>query len=461
MNNILEKIYENSPWWWQDVMVSVRGWLDKRARLGAFFWKKLAWLQKTQFWTKAEIANYQNHQLRELIDFVYENVPFYRERFDACGVKPEDIQTREDLKKLPVLTKEELIAGINAGRFPAQSPATKGVIWCGTSGSTGKALRFCAEQEFEQWHWAVWWRHRMRFGVKPGDRFATFTGTRGKHVVPFGQKNPPFWRESFWTNQTVFGMQYITPQYVGAIVDKLNRENYAYYAGYPSIIASLAEFILEQGLELKRKPKVIFTGAERLQEKQREVMKKVFNCTITDQYGFTEGAANASRCECGNYHEDFEYGILEVEPIEGNPEVGMVLGTGFSSKVFPLIRYKVGDYCEMGEKTCPCGRHSRVFKAFEGRMEDKVVTREGAKISRIDYIFKNTVGIKEAQIVQEKVGEIIIRLVPRSANWEEDKRRLLENVHHCLGLTMEVKFEVVEELERTNTGKFKAVVSKL
>lgn len=458
MSGMLEKIYENSPWWWQNVMVSVRGWLDKRARLGRFFRGKLAWLQESQFWPESEIEDYQDRHLRELVDFVYENVPFYRERFDACGVKPEDIRTREDLRKLPVLTKEELIEGINAGKFPMQSPGTKGVVWCGTSGSTGKALRFCAEKEFIEWHWAVWWRHRMRFGVKPEDRFATFTG---KHVVPFGQKKPPFWRESFWTNQTVFGMQYITPQHVSAIVDKLNRENYVYYAGYPSIIASLAELILSQNLELKRKPKVIFTGAERMQSTQLEVIKKVFGCVVTDQYGFSEGAANASRCECGNYHEDFEYGILEVEPIERDSGIGMVLGTGFSSKVLPLIRYKVGDYCELGEEVCPCGRHSRVFKAFEGRLEDKVVTPEGTKISRFDYIFKNTPGVREAQIVQEKLGEITIRVIPRSERWDEDKQRLLENVRVYISPTIAVNFEQVEELERTSTGKFKAVVSRL
>lgn len=105
--------------------------------------------------------------------------------------------------------------------------------------------------------------------------------------------------------------------------------------------------------------------------------------------------------------------------------------------------------------------HTRVFKAFEGRLEDKVITPEGTKISRFDYIFKNTPGVREAQIVQEKVGEIIIRVIPRSENWDGDKQRLLENVCAYISPTIAVKFEQVEALERTNTGKFKAVVSKL
>ena len=151
-------------------------------------------------------------------------------------------------------------------------------------------------------------RHKARFGVKPDDKYASFTGLA---AIPLGQKKPPYWRENSAMGQTIFTMHHININTVPFIVERLNRGGFVYYSGYPSILFSLATFIEDLDLKIIKPPKVVFTGAEALLEFQRNKISKVFGCLVTDQYGFSEGCGNASRCENDLFHEDFEYGVLE------------------------------------------------------------------------------------------------------------------------------------------------------
>jgi phenylacetate-CoA ligase len=256
-------------------------------------------------------------------------------------------------------------------------------------------------------------------------------------------------------------MHHISPLKVKSIVARLNKGEFMYYSGYPSILYSLASLIEDANLEITSPPKVIFTGAEALLEDQRKRIGKVFKCLVTDQYGFSEGAGNASRCEHDLFHEDFEYGILECNNGISNDDytTGEVIGTGFTNLVMPFIRYQIGDTATWIEKKCDCGRHSKTILKVEGRNEDYVITPEGNKILRFDYIFKDAVKIKEAQIVQYKLGEITIRIVKRDGYSIADENSLKKEVALKVSPSLNVKFEYLQEIERETTGKFRAVKS--
>jgi phenylacetate-CoA ligase len=209
---------------------------------------------------------------------------------------------------------------------------------------------------------------------------------------------------------------------------------------------------------------VIFTGAENLYEHQRQVIAEAFRAPVTDQYGFSEGCGNASRCTEDLFHEDFEYGILEcVNPISISPTVhqGRIVATGFAGYGMPFLRYEVGDIGTWEDVQCRCGRQSRVLTRIEGRIEDYVVTPEGRQIMRFDYIFKDTHHVCEAQVVQSDLGSIRLRIVRRPAYSSADEDLLRREIRERISSQLHVEFEYVDEIGREPNGKVRAVKSSV
>jgi phenylacetate-CoA ligase len=441
----------------QNVACSIRGYQESKLRLGGKFEEYYESLKDSEWFSKSRVEDIQNQKLRELIQYSYTNIPYYNELFKRNHLVPNDIKVISDLEKIPRLSKEIVRNNFKKMINPNYG---KKIITSHTSGSTGKALDFLFTEDAIQYRWALWFRHKARFGILPDDPYATFTGLV---AVPIGQKKPPFWRENYFMNQTIFTMHHISIDKVSSIVDRLNKGGYKYYSGYPSILYSLATLIEDSGLKIVNSPKVIFTGAEALLEIQRERISKVFNCLVTDQYGFSEGAGNASRCENDLFHEDYEYGVLEClnGDKKGNEITGEVIGTGFTNLVMPFIRYEIGDTATWIDDNCKCGRASKTIVKVEGRNEDYVITPEGNKILRFDYIFKDLSTIKEAQIVQYELGSITIRIVKRDGFTLKDEKLLIKEVANKVSPSLVVKFEYPKDIERERTGKFRAVKSFL
>ena len=94
-------------------------------------------------------------------------------------------------------------------------------------------------------------------------------------------------------------------------------------------------------------------------------------------------------------------------------------------------------------------------------MDDYVITPEGRRLMRFDYLFKDTNAVREAQVVQERLGEIIIRLVVDESDAPAEVERLRILVRDWISPTIDVRFDIVRELERARNGKLRAVVSRL
>ena len=456
----IQKIYESAPVWLQNMMCSIQGKKIIRERFNDEFFKDLEFLQLSQKWDAERIRNYKEEQIHIILEYSYKECPFYRHFFDCHNVSPNDFKQLEDIEKFPILTKDtvrENYKGMIASSYPKDR-----LIASHTSGSSGKALDFYYTKEFVPYHWAVWWRFRNRFGVKYGDKHLNCTG---KLVVPIDVKAPPYWRVNRPMNQWLINMQHITSEKIPYIVEMINKEHFIYFSGYPSIIYAMAMCIKEQNLQVTAPPKYIFTGAEKMYDNQRVVIEEAFPGVIcSDHYGMSEGVCNASKCRKNKYHEDFEFGLMECENkhwISETEYEGEILGTTFKNFGMPLIRYKIGDNAIWDTSHCSCGLHSQVIKDVQGRSEDYVITPEGTRIQRFDYLFKDTKDIKECQVVQRELGSIVFRIVRRDNYSTETENTILCGVKKIISPTIKCEFEYVDEIERTRAGKFKAVVSEL
>lgn len=459
--NSSDAIYPRLPIALQNLACTYYGWRESRVRYSRVFHERLQWLRQSEHWPRERIESYQDEQLQLLIQHAYENVPFYRRIMQERRLVPADIRSRDDLTKMPVLTKEAVRQYADAIR--AQNANHRTLRASHTSGTTGKSLHFSTTDAARAFQWAVWWRHRARFGLALRDLHASFTG---KLVVAPDQARPPFWRWDLSRRQAILTMHHMTPQRIASVTDFLGGRGFVYYAGYPSIVHAMAACALEAGMSLRHKPRVVALGAENTYEFQRRQIVSLTEAVVTDQYGFSEGCGNASQCEEGAYHEDFEYGILECvdpEPVGDGRIRGRIVCTGFACPEFPFIRYEVGDIgiWEPDRYACSCGRESRVLHSIEGRQDDYVITPEGRRIMRFDYIFKDTDRVAESQVVQRELGAIVIRIARRQGYGTADEDYIRSEVARWISDRLEVAFEYVDEIEREPNGKFRAVKSLL
>jgi len=457
----LASLYPRLPVLLQNVACSAYGWNEARHRLGSKLDRNLERLLESEWWPRGEIDSFQDERVAEIVRHAYEHVPYYRDAFRRAHLTPDDVRGVADLEKLPVLTKEAVRA--HEAGFLSGLADRRRLVLRRTSGTTGTSLHLYASRDAAALQWAVWWRHRVRFGVRPGDWHANFTG---KIVVPSEQEAPPYWRWNLPMRQIVLNMQHLTPAKIEPIVRFLDGRRLAFFAGYPSILHAFAASALERGLTLSSPPRVVTSGAENMHEFQRRDIVAVTGAIVTDQYGQTEACGNASHCERLVYHEDFEFGVLECvdpEPLPDGRVRGRIVCTGYANPDFPLIRYDTGDlgvWAPNGRR-CECGRSSRVLVAVEGRVEDYVVTPEGRRIMRFDYLFKDARSVKECQVVQTDRRRLTLRIVRRDGYDGRDEAFLRDAVAEWISPRLEVDFDYVDEIAREPNGKFRAVKSTL
>lgn len=452
------KLYQALPVFFQNLLCTVYGFRESHSRYSRDFFAFLEQFCDSDFSGPADILNFKTDRLRHILvsakaSGLYSNlrvVPDSRIHGDPWAV----------LSEIPLLSKDDI------RDLRSSIPGDKSLHRMATSGTTGKSLSFVKDQEAIAAQWAIWFRHRHRFGNEFGDTSVNFTG---KPVVPPAQSNPPYWRYNAAQKQHLVSMQHINPETIESIVGFLNSIKPNFYSGYPSIIAEVARLAQLKGLHLgsESAPKVVFTGAEKLLEYQLEAIESWTGATVTDQYGLTEGCCNFSKCEHGNYHEDFEFCHIEIadaEVLGDGSERGRLIGTGFFNHAMPFIRYETGDIATMAPESfrCSCGRHSRVILSVDGRSDDFVLTPDGRRVMRFDYLFKDTEEALEAQVVQELPDSIVIRVVLSgrgSADTFEAKVR--QHFDEYIAAKMSLSFKYVDAIERTGSGKFKAVVNRL
>ena len=452
-------LYSSLPYWLQNVAVSLHGYKLKKQRFNDEFFRILDFLNSTQGWSPEQIRAYKEEHLYKIIEHAYKHCPYYRKKYSDAGLSPDDFKGLEDLQKFPILTKEEVRAF--AGGMVADNVRKADLVPFHTSGSTGKPLNFFLTKYSVPYYWAVDQRYKSRFGFDFGKTCLNLTG---KPIVPITSNSSPYWRYDRVLHRYFLNMQQIASDKIEAIAKFLERKRFEYFIGYPSIMTALASELEEARLELQNPPRHIFTGAEKIYPNQVGILQRVFpGVQIHELYSFSEEAAIATHCRQGVYHEDFEFGHMELENpqwVDGGMQ-GNILATGFMNYGMPFIRYQNGDTAMFADEKCTCGLNSQVVKDILGRVEDYIITPEGVHIQRLDYIFKDIGGIKEAQVVQRRLGEMIIRIVRRDSYSMETEKSLRLNVAQWISPTIEVKFEYVEEIPRTKAGKFKAVVSEL
>jgi phenylacetate-CoA ligase len=408
---------------WGQVLYNL---LPPSVRYGKEWNEAVALLMESEHWDEEALVKYQEERLECLMHHCYENVPYYREIFRQHDLKPQDIQSIDDLKKLPTLDKETVIKRKND--LLATNIAAFGKNPARTSGSSGTALDFCMDNSTRPTERALVLRHLLWLGYKRGDRTAIFKALPLADPTKLSQYLPG-------SRELRFSFHNVDHKRLEMIADELERFKPAFINAWPSCLYILAEWMERNGRSIPP-PKYIVTSSENQYPHISENIERVFRSKIIDWYGQEECCATAIQCErAQGYHIQMEMGLVELVPFSRGQECWEIVGTCLHNSAMPFIRYKTGDLAIKGEGHCSCEREHPTIEKIVGREIDFVLTPEKNLISPLilHFAFYHMDEIQEAQIIQDDLNTLRIMIVPWNGISHKTKERLLQELRMRLG----------------------------
>ncbi len=454
------------PLWrrlWQEAFfltMPLHKWMITR-RARSYYHELLA----SQYLPPEKLRDLQERKLRRLITHAYYHVAYYRERMDALGLTPSDVRNLEDLRKLPLLGKDDVRENLHFDLLSDNHEKRK-ILKITTSGSTGEPFVCYADQHQLEIRWAATQRSMEWTGYRFGDRCA-----RLWHQT-IGMSWPQIVRERIdaWFNRRLFIPAFeMSDQNIATFVEKLRSYRPVLLDGYAESFNFLAHYIQNHGLESFH-PKAVISSAQVLPEQSREIIAKTLGCGVFDKYGSREFSGIAYECEQHEGHhvvaESYVVEILKDGAPAQPGEWGEVVITDLNNFCAPLIRYRVGDLAvAMDEKvSCGCGRGLPRIGRIEGRVQAIIIAQNGSYVpgALFPHLFKDYDHvIRQFQVRQDRLGSITLRVIKALRFDEPTFQELLAQLRQYLGQDMKIDVEFVDRIEMVRTGKHQSSISHL
>ena len=444
----LETVYLNSPRIVQDVLINIQGYLVKRRRYNRHFHDAFSRLSKKSV---SEIQKVDIPAFRLYI-IAASKTPFWADRFRKYNFDINADDILNELTKLPILRKSEVRNNIELITNQLE-PGPYNIVH--TSGTTGSALNFPQSLLMENEQWAVWWRYRKWHGISLNQWMGWFGG---RSILNIKQSSPPFWKNNYPMRQVMFSAHHLNSQTVKYYHSEIMRSKISWLHGYPSQISLLATLFRRHKLIRPPSIDIITLGAENLSATQKSIITEVFQVPIRQHYGLAEGVANISESAEGELIPDQDFAYMEFIPFtEDDGTQRKIVGTNYHNLKFPLIRYDTEDILSVEEVN-----DKLEILSVDGRLEDSIILPNGVRLGRLDHIFKGLVHIEEAQITQLDRINIQVKIVKGHAydkvGHESD---LIRELRKRLGNELKIAIKYVKSIDRTSSGKFRFVISKI
>ncbi len=419
---------------------------------------------------KEALEALQLKRLQNTVERVYNLVPFYKQKLNESNIKPEDIKTLDDLKRLPFTTKQDLRDNYPFGMFTL--PLEQIVRVHASSGTTGKpTVVGYSKRDIDVWS-ELMARSFAAAGVGKGDiiqnayGYGLFTGGLGAHyggeklgatVIPISGGN---------TKKQIMIMKDFQSTVLTAT---------------PSYVLYLVETLKDMGIKKEDLSlKVGILGAEPWSEEMRNSIEDRLGIDAIDIYGLSEIMGPGVAIECKEAKHGLHIWEDAFIPEIINPETGEVLKDGeegelvittIAKDAIPLIRYRTRDITRIIKEPCICGRTHRRIERIKGRSDDMLIIR-GVNIfpSQIESLLMETEGVEpHYQIIVDRVNNLDVLEVKVEVSevvfsdeikqLQNLQRRIEKDIKDLYGINVKVKLAEPKSLERFE-GKAKRVIDK-
>lgn len=404
-------------------------------------------LRATQWLTPGAMRTLQEARLRALIKHAYRHVSYYRDRLDRLGIDPNEIQSVDDLQRLPALTKDVIRKNLH---FDLLSDAHDKLqmLPLTTSGVAGEPLTTYADKTQLEMRWATAERNREWTGYQFGDRSMRLSATLAS---PARLQRARDWLDAALARRTVLPMTDVGEGRIRQVLALVRQQR-------PSLIEADAEILEVLAEATKRDTDVrvaaLTSSGQTLSPSSRALMADALHANVFDAYTTTELGTVAHECEHHGLHVNAESYIVEIVR-DGKParpgETGDVLITDLTNLSVPLIRYAIGDRATAVAQECPCGRGLPLIGALQGRQPAMIIGTNGTMVPGTffahllkDYGYL----VRQFRIVPGPPGAADFYVVPGPRFSEKHLEELLQGFRRHVGADFALTVHVVDNLDQ-------------
>lgn len=417
---------------------------------GNCYVQKLKEYRAYDSFSKDKLQEVQRTRLHELLQYVTNHVPYYRN----LNIEPETDpykwlrkfpllrkpDVKQNLKDMIIGDKKDLIKACGSG-----STGIQGEVWLNKEAySTTRAINTVI------WGWSGYRIGDSIFqnGVSNHDLFKQIKDFlfRTRYVHAFGLDEDLILKE----------------------LHELQKSPRGFFFGYSSSIYLYAKLAEESGIDNIRF-KAVQSFGEKLFPHYRETIERVFQTKVYDSYGAAEGYIVSGQCSEGNNHIITPHLHIDVVDELGNPrrpgELGFVVLTRLDRTPHPLIRYYVGDLAALHplDKVCPCGRPYPLLKEVIGRDTDIIRTRSGKRllVHQFTGLFEFIPEIKQFKVIQRELGHIEIHFIRSDGFTQAVLDHVQQTIDSQIKEHLPIKFFETDFLAPAPSGKFQVIKSYL
>lgn len=427
------------------------------------------------------LRSVQWKKFKEILEFAYNRIPFYRDRFRQASITPESIKKREDIVRIPILSKDDIRQNFPDRLLDSNCKHRLSMIRH-TSGSTGESLHFLHPDE-------MW----MRTGYD-----SVFLGARGVRRIPVWSLYSPLctpdscsvhddgnglkmmvnklissrllWylaRYLEWPVSVPSSLNILCApdEYMEIIAEMVSHFPTCIMQADPVYLGAFARYLRKNGTPI---PKVlaVISGSELLTSSVRDLLREVFGCDVYDIYGATEVPDIAKECEYHKLHINMDLALVEVirdgQPVEPG-EMGKVVVTDLCNYNMPFIRYDLSDVTTARDGECRCGRNTDIIGPIEGRVSDTIVSNGSGLLTpwQVDQIFRGLHGIAAYRLIQKTRDSYHISIMKDDVSEEFDEQMLIKRCYSMFGDESQFDIECVNGIAPEPSMKFRFVYSEM
>lgn len=413
-------------------------------------------LKQMEYWTKSEIENYQFNELKKIVQYAYNKVPYYHKLFDRNSLDVINNFSLDTYRQIPFLTKS--IVREHSSDLLSTDYSKENLITHATGGSTGEPCVFYFEKKVCEAREAAFVQHVYdRVGYKDSDSkvyFRDFAIDKDKSI---------FWKKTYGLPTWWFSVRCLDEKRLPIILNKISEIEPLWISGYPSAISVFSKYVFSTKSQerFKRLKGVIFMSENVYKHQIRNILEAFGKIQMLSVYGHTEHCCIAGTCEKSFlYHIQPEYGLSEI--INGE-----LIATGFTNYAMPLIRYKTQDMFTLSDEVCECLRNHQLIESIDGRTDDVLIHTDGRyeNGNTLDFPGEDNSNILSYviryQFLQDFPGECKMFVVLKKDAPEDLIEAIDSLVNSHFGPTLKVSVIVVDQPILSKRGKERLIINNI
>ncbi len=393
-----------------------------------------------------------------MLQYAYDHTRFYRRRFDDYGVKPSDIKDLGDMKRIPILTKDDIrenLSGLISYEYTEDA-----LVSSGSGGTTGVWIKLFYSKDSLPVKKAATYRSEKWTGWDIGQKVGYIWPALQDHDKK--QKIRSKVKNVFYQRMIFLPAAMLNERVMEGYVKLLNKEKPKLIKGFANPVHLMAEFILQNDIDLEFICNCITTG-EPLYPHQRKAIEDAFGGKVFDSYGAREVSLIGQECEMHKgYHINMECSLVEFVSNEGmhvhSGELGDILVTDLVNHGMPFIRYKVNDKGIPINQTCMCGRGLEMFGNIVGRDGDVLRRIDGGMVppsTFLPYFMGEGPQVGKFQVIQDRLDHLIIQITDNPLPDEHHFSFYRQTIRELFGDQMQVDFRIVKNISCEKSGKYR------